>query len=64
MFQKNQLDSLFEELNGGFRDEPDYERLLRDAHLGIALTDAGRTLTPEIDARVAALLQKHTSNSS
>ena len=64
MFQKNQLDSLFEELDGAFRDEPDYERLLRDAHLGIALADAGRALTPEIDTRVAALLHKHDTNSS
>ena len=64
MFQKNQLDSLFEELDGAFRDEPDYERLLRDAHLGIALTDAGRALTPEIDTRVAELLHRHDTNSS
>ncbi len=51
-------------MDGAFRDEPDYERLLRDAHLAIALADAGRTLTPEIDTRVAALLEKHASNSS
>ena len=64
MFQRNQIDSLFEELDGAFRNEPDYERLLRDAHLGIALTDAGRALTPEIDSRIVALLDKHASNSS
>ena len=64
MFQKNQIDSLFQELDGAFRDEPDYERLLRDAHLGIALTDAGRALNPEIDSRIVALLDKHASNSS
>ena len=64
MFQRNQIDSLFEELDAAFRNEPDYERLLRDAHLGIALTDAGRALTPEIDSRIVALLDKHASNSS
>ncbi len=64
MFQRNQIDGLFEELDGAFRNEPDYERLLRDAHLGIALTDAGRSLTPEIDSRIVALLDKHASNSS
>ena len=63
MFQRNQIDSLFEELDGAFRDEPNYEGLLRDAHLAIALTDAGRALTPEIDTRVVALLEKHASNS-
>lgn len=64
MFEKNQLDNLLEELNRNFLDEPDYERLLRDAHLAIALADAGRALTPEIDTRVAALLERHASNSS
>ena len=64
MFEKNQLDNLLEELNRNFLDEPDYEQLLRDAHLGIALSDAGRALTPEIDTRVAALLERHASNSS
>ncbi len=64
MLQKKQLDHLFEELASDFRDEPEYERLLRDAHLGIALADAGRALTPEIDTRVAALLRKYTTNSS
>lgn len=64
MFQKNQLNSLFEELNVAFRDEPDYERLLRDSHLGIALADAGRALPSNLDTRVAALLDKHASNSS
>ena len=64
MFQRNQIDSLFKELDGAFRDEPDYERLLRDAHLAIALADADQALTPEIDTRVAALLEKYASNSS
>lgn len=64
MFQRNQIDSLFEELDGAFRDEPDYERLLRDAHLAIALADADQALTPEIDTRVVALLDKHAAISS
>ena len=64
MLHKNQLDSLFEELDRDFHDEPDYERLLRDAHLAIALADARRALTPEIDTRVVALLHKYDANSS
>ena len=64
MFEKNQLDDLFEELNGAHGDQPDYERLLRDAHLAIALKDTGQPLPPEIDARVAALLDKHAASSS
>ena len=59
MFQKNQLDGLYEELNRDFCVDPDYERILREAHLGIALVDAGKTLHPEIDTRVANLLQKY-----
>lgn len=58
-FDKTRLDSLLEELNGAYLEEPDYEQLLRDAHLGIALVDAGKPVSPDIDERVAALLEKH-----
>ena len=60
-FDKSRLDSLLEELNSSYLEEPEYEQLLRDAHLGIALVDAGRDVAPEIDERVAALLEKHGS---
>ena len=59
MFKKEQLDALFAELKRRWHGEPDYERLVRDAHLGIALFDAGRPLVDELDARVVALIEEH-----
>ena len=59
MFDKEHLDALFEELRREWRGKPDYDQLLRDAHLAIALSDAGRPLAPDIDSRVAALIDKH-----
>ena len=38
---------------------PEYDLLLRDAHLGIALSDAGREFKGQVDQRVAALIEKH-----
>jgi hypothetical protein len=58
MFDKAQLDALFGELDSDWRGKPDFEKLSRDAHLGIALWDAGRPLT-KIDAKVVALIEKH-----
>ena len=59
MFKKEHIDALFGELNRRWRGKPDFEQLNRDAHLAIALFDAGRPLGPEIDSRVAALVEKH-----
>ena len=59
MFAREQLDALFTELEAEYRAEPDYEQMLRDAHLGIALSDAGRPLDDRIDSRVIALIEKH-----
>ena len=58
-FQKDNVDGLLGELNTTYLDEPDYEQLLRDAHLGIALVDAARPVSPDIDQRVVALLKKY-----
>ena len=58
MFKKEHLDALFDELHGQWHHVLDFESLARDAHLGIALSDAGRPLD-EIDPRVAALIDKH-----
>ncbi len=44
MFKKEQLDPLFEELTREYRGKPEWEKIIRDAHLGIALHDAGRPL--------------------
>lgn len=59
MFKREQLDALYAELKLESGHEPEYELLLRDAHLGIALHDAGRPLGADIDARVAALIERH-----
>jgi len=58
MFEKAQIDALFGELDRDWRGKPDFEKLSRDAHLGIALWDAGRPLQ-KIDAKVVALIEKY-----
>ena len=59
MFRKKQIDALFGELERGWRGESEYERLVRDAHLGLALSDAGRPIEGRVDPKVAALIEKH-----
>ncbi|MCY4476146.1 MAG: hypothetical protein OXC83_12040 [Chloroflexi bacterium] len=59
MFQKDTLDALFADLEVSFASTADYDLLLRDAHLGIALSDAGRDFDAQVDQRVAALIEKH-----
>lgn len=58
MFEKVQLDALFGELDREWRGKPDFEKLSRDAHLGIAYWDAGRKLE-KIDPRMVALIEKY-----
>jgi hypothetical protein len=58
MFQRPQLDALFGELKRSWQGKPEYEKLVREAHLGIALSDAGRPLG-NIDPRVVSLIEKH-----
>ena len=59
MFKREDLDALFDELSRTWRGKPEYEQFLRDAHLGIALHDAGRPLADQVDERVASLIEKH-----
>ncbi len=59
MFEKDHLDALFAELDSEWRGSVDFDQLSRDAHLGIALSDAGRPLEDRIDSRVIALIDKH-----
>ena len=59
MFEKADLDALFGELDGEWRGKPEHEQLTRDAHLGIALIDAGKPLQAGIDPRVKALIEKY-----
>jgi len=59
VFKREDLEVLFDQLGRTWRGKPEYEQLLRDAHLGIALHDAGRPLVDEVDERVASLIEKH-----
>lgn len=59
MFEKTHIEALFGELERQWRGQPEFEKLSRDAHLGIALWDAGRPLEHRIDSRVSALIEKH-----
>jgi len=58
MFEKTQIEALFNELEREWRGKQEFEKLSRDAHLGIALRDAGRPLD-RIDSRVVTLIEKH-----
>ena len=58
MFDKQSLDNMLEELRDEFELEPDWEDLQRDAHLGVARSDAGVGLG-QLDSRVVALIEKH-----
>jgi hypothetical protein len=58
MFEKAHIDAVFAELDRDWRGKPEFEYLSREAHLGIALFDAGRSLE-KIDSRVVAMIDKH-----
>ncbi len=58
-FKKEHIDALFDEIESHYKEKPEREQLHRDAHLAIALHDAGRDLPDSIDDRVAALIAKH-----
>ena len=59
MFEKAHIDALFGELEQQWRGRPEFDRLSREAHLGIALCDAGRPLLDRIDPHIVALIEKH-----
>ena len=59
MFEKANIDALFAELESEWKGTAEFEQLSRDAHLGIALDDSGRSLQNKVDERVAALITKH-----
>jgi len=58
MFEKAHIDALFVDLERDWRGKPEFELISREAHLGIALFDAGRSLD-KIDSRAVALINKH-----
>ncbi len=61
MFNKQSLDTMFEELSDEYELEPDWEDIQRAAHLGVARSDAGVSLG-DLDARVIPYIEKHQSN--
>ena len=58
MFDKDSLDTLFDELRDQYELEPDWEEIQRDAHLGVARLDGGVEIG-SIDPRVAELVSRH-----
>ena len=59
IFQKDTLDALFAELETSYAQTTEYDQLLRDAHLAIALSDAGKEYNGQVDQRVSTLIEKH-----
>ena len=58
MFDRNSLDTLFDELRDEYELEPDWEDIQRDAHLAVARHDAGMPLG-DIDSRVVPFVEKY-----
>jgi len=61
-FDREALGALFEDLQRGWPGTHQLDRLIRDAHLTIALHDANRPLGQDIDPWVAALIHRHSSS--
>ncbi len=58
MFDRQSLESLFDELRDEYELEPDWEDIQRDAHLAVARMDAGQPIGA-VDSRVSPLVEKH-----
>ena len=58
-FRKEHIDALFGEIEDNYGEKPEREQLHRDAHLAIALHDAGRGIPDEIDSRVVDMVNRH-----
>jgi hypothetical protein len=59
LFQKSDLDELFDDLKKSHGATEDYDRLLKQAHLAIALFDAKRPLDDQFDSIVVELVARH-----
>ncbi len=58
MFDREMLDRYFAELRDQYANDPDWEQLVRDSHLGIARSDASVDVG-DIDGRIKELIEKH-----
>ena len=60
MFDKAALDKLFTDLRGRYEEHEDWEDILRQAHLGVAYSDANVPLeSKNIDPRVVEAIEQH-----
>lgn len=59
LFEKSHLDALFEDLERSHGSSGEYDRLLKQAHLAIALSDSKRQLNDEFDPIVVELIERH-----
>ena len=59
MFEKSDLDALFGDLLQSHGDSAEYDRLLKQTHLAIALSDANRPLGEQFDTVVVELVERH-----
>ena len=60
MFDKETLDRLWADLQTRYRNDPDWDQILQDTHVGVARSDAGVSLG-DIDPRAIAVIEKHSS---
>ena len=58
MFNKEALDDLWADLRSKYGNDPDWEQIMRDTHVGVALSDAGVALE-NIDKRAVEAIEKH-----
>jgi hypothetical protein len=58
MFTRKEIDALFLELRQKYYKSSEWEHLNRQAHLGIASVDSGRSVK-DIDPRIIELIKKH-----
>ncbi len=58
MFTKAKIDALMDDLKGAHGNDPDWEQILRDTHLGVAWSDAG-VAYGDIDPRAIEAIERH-----
>ncbi len=63
MFDRAAADALFDELRREWKGSPEYERLVRDAHVAIARFDASRPIGSEVTRPVIELIERHRPRS-
>ena len=60
MFEKEALDKLWADLQTRYGNDPDWDQILQDTHVGVARSDAGVSLG-DIDARAVDAIERHSS---